>query len=94
MLLLFLIILLINVRRNYAQPDSNIERQLMPRPVAVASSPTDWNEALDIISFGSPEQVDDIAASCCYFEYLNIICGTIILALVIHFENWQFFSHI
>jgi len=53
--------LLIHVRRNYAQPDSNIERQLMPRPVAVASGPTDWNEALDIISFGSPEQVDDIA---------------------------------
>lgn len=44
------------LRRNYAQPDSNIERQLMPRPVAVASGPTDWNEALDIISFGSPEQ--------------------------------------
>jgi hypothetical protein len=61
LLILFLIILLINVRRNYAQPDSNIERQLMPRPVAVASGPTDWNEALDIISFGSPEQVDDIA---------------------------------
>ncbi|WJX14083.1 Protein MICROTUBULE ORGANIZATION 1, variant 2 [Trifolium repens] len=44
------------LRRNYAQPDNNIERQLMSRPVAVASTPTDWNEALEIISFGSPEQ--------------------------------------
>lgn len=32
----------------------------MPRPLAVGSGPTDWNEALDIISFGSPEQVDSI----------------------------------
>lgn len=30
----------------------------MPHPFAGASGPTDWNEALDIISFGSPEQVD------------------------------------
>ncbi|KAF1879003.1 hypothetical protein Lal_00047675 [Lupinus albus] len=44
------------LRKNYAQPDVNIERQLMPRPLPVASGPTDWNEALDIISFGSPEQ--------------------------------------
>ncbi|KAJ1403126.1 TOG domain [Sesbania bispinosa] len=44
------------LRKNFGQPDSNIERQMMPRPVAVASGPTDWNEALDIISFGSPEQ--------------------------------------
>ncbi|XP_019427924.1 PREDICTED: protein MOR1-like isoform X2 [Lupinus angustifolius] len=44
------------LRKNYAQPDVNIERQLMPRPLPVASGPTNWNEALDIISFGSPEQ--------------------------------------
>ncbi|XP_061370607.1 protein MOR1 [Gastrolobium bilobum] len=44
------------LRKNYGQPDSNIERQSMPRLVAVATGPTDWNEALDIISFGSPEQ--------------------------------------
>lgn len=61
LLLLFLIILLMNVRRNYAQLDSNSERQLIHHPVAVPSGPIDWNEALDMISFGSPEQVDVIA---------------------------------
>ncbi|XP_057424605.1 protein MOR1 [Lotus japonicus] len=44
------------LRKNIGPSDNTIERQLMPRPVAVASGPTDWNEALDIISFGSPEQ--------------------------------------
>lgn len=29
----------------------------MPRVLAGTNGPTDWNEALDIISFGSPEQV-------------------------------------
>jgi hypothetical protein len=29
----------------------------MPRALTSASGPTDWNEALDIISFSSPEQV-------------------------------------
>ncbi|XP_027367381.1 protein MOR1 [Abrus precatorius] len=53
------------LRKNYGQPDSNIERQMMPRPVAVANGPTDWNEALDIISFGSPEQsVDGMKVVC------------------------------
>ncbi|RHN39552.1 putative VHS domain-containing protein [Medicago truncatula] len=42
--------------RNYAQLDSNSERQLIHHPVAVPSGPIDWNEALDMISFGSPEQ--------------------------------------
>ena len=54
---------LVDVRKNYAQPDSNIDRQLMPHPMTVASGPTDWNEALDIISFGSPEQVTRMADS-------------------------------
>ncbi|XP_014628108.1 protein MOR1 isoform X2 [Glycine max] len=53
------------LRKNYAQPDSNIDRQLMPHPMTVASGPTDWNEALDIISFGSPEQsVDGMKVVC------------------------------
>lgn len=56
----FFIILFDVVRKNFGPSDNTIERQLMPRPVAVASGPTDWNEALDIISFGSPEQVDNI----------------------------------
>lgn len=32
----------------------------MPRALASVSGPTDWNEALDIISFGSPEQVSNL----------------------------------
>ncbi|TKY51634.1 MOR1 protein [Spatholobus suberectus] len=53
------------LRRNYGQSDSNNERQLIPRPITVANGPTDWNEALDIISFGSPEQsVDGMKVVC------------------------------
>lgn len=60
----------------------------MPRTVAIASGPTDWNEALEIISFGSPEQVDDVAwPLVTVMNILIIMCGTIILALVIHVEN-------
>lgn len=43
-------------RKNYGPPDIHMERQIMPRAVTSVSGPTDWNEALDIISFGSPEQ--------------------------------------
>ena len=44
-------------RKNYGHPDLHMERQLLPHAFAGASGPNDWNEALDIISFGSPEQV-------------------------------------
>ncbi|XP_062109016.1 protein MOR1-like [Humulus lupulus] len=43
-------------RKNYGNADIHVERQLMPRVLACTNGPTDWNEALDIISFGSPEQ--------------------------------------
>ncbi|KAM2730989.1 hypothetical protein EV1_002177 [Malus domestica] len=44
-------------RRNYGHPEPHMERQLVPPNVlSSANGPTDWNEALDIISFGSPEQ--------------------------------------
>ncbi|XWS20791.1 hypothetical protein CRYUN_Cryun31cG0132900 [Craigia yunnanensis] len=43
-------------RKNYGQPDLNMERHLMPRVLVGVNGPTSWNEALDIISFGSPEQ--------------------------------------
>lgn len=33
----------------------------MPHGLSGANGPTDWNEALDIISFGSPEQVWNLA---------------------------------
>jgi len=60
----------------------------MHRPVAVPGGPTDWNEALDMISFGSHDQVDVIAWSLLIIiNIFIIICGTIIFALVIHIEN-------
>ncbi|XVE91320.1 hypothetical protein DITRI_Ditri20bG0144200 [Diplodiscus trichospermus] len=43
-------------RKSYGQPDLNMERHLIPRVLVGVSGPTNWNEALDIISFGSPEQ--------------------------------------
>ncbi|XP_024030608.1 protein MOR1 [Morus notabilis] len=43
-------------RKNYGNVELPVERQLMPRALPGANGPTDWNEALDIISFGSPEQ--------------------------------------
>ncbi|KAJ7970482.1 protein MOR1 [Quillaja saponaria] len=44
------------LRKNYGQPELHMERQLLPRALTSAVGPTDWNEALDIISFSSPEQ--------------------------------------
>ncbi|XVF23003.1 hypothetical protein REPUB_Repub13aG0000300 [Reevesia pubescens] len=46
-------------RKNYVQPDLNMERHLMPCVLLGVNGPTNWNEALDIISFGSPEQVSN-----------------------------------
>ncbi|KAF2304599.1 hypothetical protein GH714_034662 [Hevea brasiliensis] len=43
-------------RKNYSPHELNMERQIMPRAVSSVNGPTDWNEALDIISFGSPDQ--------------------------------------
>jgi cytoskeleton-associated protein 5 len=34
-----------------------MEGHMMPRALVSVNGPADWNEALDIISFGSPEQV-------------------------------------
>ncbi|XP_062084157.1 protein MOR1-like [Humulus lupulus] len=41
-------------RKNYGNADIHVERQLMPRVLAGTNGPTECNEALDIISFGSP----------------------------------------
>lgn len=55
----------------------------MPQPLSAANGPTDWNEAMDIISFGSPEQVDNylfifflmiIFSSACRYSLLMIVC--------------------
>ncbi|CAM8905774.1 unnamed protein product [Rhodiola kirilowii] len=43
-------------RESYAHPDLHIERPSSLRAIAGANAPSDWNEALDIISYGSPEQ--------------------------------------
>ncbi|XP_030501209.2 protein MOR1 [Cannabis sativa] len=43
-------------RKNFGNAEIHVERQVMPRVLAGTNGPTDWNEALDIISFGSPEQ--------------------------------------
>ncbi|XP_074272176.1 protein MOR1-like isoform X2 [Silene latifolia] len=41
---------------SYTHPDLHIERSQLPRAVAGVSCPTNWNEALDIIAYGTPEQ--------------------------------------
>ncbi|KAK1352806.1 hypothetical protein POM88_052644 [Heracleum sosnowskyi] len=43
-------------RENYDHPDLHMERHSMPRTHASPIGPTDWNETLDIIVYGSPEQ--------------------------------------
>ncbi|XP_038725142.1 protein MOR1-like isoform X2 [Tripterygium wilfordii] len=43
-------------RKNYGHSELQMERHIMPHTLASSYGPTDWNEALDIISFGSPEQ--------------------------------------
>lgn len=37
--------------------ESHVDRHHLPRSLVTANGPTDWNEALEIISMGSPEQV-------------------------------------
>uniref|UniRef100_A0A7N1A6B8 TOG domain-containing protein n=1 Tax=Kalanchoe fedtschenkoi TaxID=63787 RepID=A0A7N1A6B8_KALFE len=43
-------------RESYAHPDLHTERPSSLRTIPGANAPSDWNEALDIISYGSPEQ--------------------------------------
>ncbi|KAJ6966865.1 protein MOR1-like [Populus alba x Populus x berolinensis] len=43
-------------RKNYGTQELHMEGHMMPRALVSANGPADWNEALDIISFGSPEQ--------------------------------------
>ncbi|CAH8264836.1 unnamed protein product [Arabidopsis lyrata] len=43
-------------RQNYGISEQILERNPVPRTIAGVNGPTDWNEALDIIMFGSPEQ--------------------------------------
>ncbi|CAA3011554.1 MOR1 isoform X1 [Olea europaea subsp. europaea] len=43
-------------RENYGHSEDQMERHPMPRPYSGPVGPADWNEALDIITRGSPEQ--------------------------------------
>ncbi|KAK3018876.1 hypothetical protein RJ639_004441 [Escallonia herrerae] len=43
-------------RESYCHSELHMEREPMLRTLVSAVGPTDWNEALDIIAYGSPEQ--------------------------------------
>ncbi|XP_057470901.1 protein MOR1-like isoform X2 [Actinidia eriantha] len=43
-------------RENYGHSELHMENPSIPRTLPTANGPTDWNEALDIIEYGSPEQ--------------------------------------
>ncbi|KAK2999384.1 hypothetical protein RJ639_023164, partial [Escallonia herrerae] len=43
-------------RESYGHSELHMEREPMHRTLVSAVGPTDWNEALDIIAYGSPEQ--------------------------------------
>lgn len=43
-------------RDSFGYADSHMERRMLPRQPATVNGPTDWHEALDVISLGSPEQ--------------------------------------
>ncbi|CAO2823819.1 unnamed protein product [Amaranthus hypochondriacus] len=43
-------------REHYVHPEMHMERNPLPRVHAGVCGPTDWNEALDIIVYGAPEQ--------------------------------------
>ncbi|XP_031503341.1 protein MOR1 isoform X2 [Nymphaea colorata] len=47
------------------------DRHALPRPLAAANSPSDWNEALEIIMLGSPEQS---------VEGMKVVCHELALA--------------
>lgn len=56
-----------------------MERQSVPQPLTTANGPTDWNEAMDIISFGSPEQVKNSFFPLWIFSltgYILLLCAS------------------
>jgi hypothetical protein len=58
-------------RKNYGHTELLMDRQLVPQALAGVNGPTDWNEALDIISFGSPEQVPSLSCVDVFFSSLG-----------------------
>nr|GMD91866.1 protein MOR1 isoform X1 [Ipomoea batatas] len=59
-------------RENYNQSELPMERHPMPLPVSGTNGPTNWNEALDIIAYGSPEQS---------IEGMKVVCHELGLAM-------------
>lgn len=53
-------------RGNYGHTEIHRERQLMPRGFAAVNGPTDWNEALEIISSEDPDQVCKLKCFSCH----------------------------
>lgn len=52
-----------------------MEKHFIHRTTAVANGPRDWNEALDIIEYGSPEQVFILAVySFGVFYFSDVRC--------------------
>lgn len=43
-------------RESYPHAELHMERHPIPRTLSPVNGPTDWNEALEVISYGSPEQ--------------------------------------
>lgn len=56
----------------------------MPRALASVSGPTGWNDALDIISFGSPEQVSNLHWSILFFFFFPLHIHFLIVVNVIN----------
>lgn len=56
-ILLLICFCLVLTRESSGHFESHVDRHHLPRSLVTANGPTDWNEALDIISMGSPEQV-------------------------------------
>ncbi|XP_019170142.1 PREDICTED: protein MOR1-like [Ipomoea nil] len=49
-----------------------LERHQVPLPASAANGPTDWKESLDIIVYGSPEQV---------IEGMKVVCHELLMAM-------------
>lgn len=78
LLMFYIIILTWSLsRENYAHPEFHMERHLIPHALPSTTGPTDWNEALDIISFGSPEQVFYclLSVSFIFICFLPVVLG-------------------
>jgi cytoskeleton-associated protein 5 len=56
----------VSSRENYGHTELLMERQSVAHTLPSAVGPTDWNEALDIIAYGSPEQSVEGMKVVCY----------------------------